>query len=94
MGVNIAPPLSTPNTSSRPITPSPPNTPYATYQRWYHGSTRPTFSTPQRLNASTHHVQGDEEYDEEDEEGEGGPTYEELIELGQQIGDVKAERYC
>ena len=54
----------------------------------------PNASTPQRLNASTHHVQGDEEYDEEDEEGEGGPTYEELIELGQQIGDVKAERYC
>lgn len=39
-------------------------------------------------------MQGDEDYDEEDEEGEGGPTYEELIELGQQIGDVKAERYC
>ena len=36
--------------------------------------------------------QGDEEYDEDEEEGEEGATYEELIELGQQIGDVKAER--
>ena len=38
------------------------------------------------------HQQGDEEYDEDEEEGEEGATYEELIELGQQIGDVKAER--
>ena len=44
--------------------------------------------------------EGSEEYSDEDEETEDGersgaqPTYDELIELGRHIGDVKAERWA